>query len=96
MLGVGCRLLGTGCQFTVQRQAVSAREALMRSMRFASRHPYRSPIRLRKPGALAYLGVDHVLVARRISVGKFMNFSPVRPIVENLKMEYRTRLLARS
>ncbi|MCC7009766.1 MAG: hypothetical protein IT184_13250 [Acidobacteria bacterium] len=33
------------------------------------------------PGALAYLGVDHVLVARRISVGKFMNFSRARPLV---------------
>lgn len=28
--------------------------------------------------ALAHLGVDHVLVARRISVGKFMNFSRAR------------------
>jgi hypothetical protein len=35
---------------------------------------------LREPGALAHLGVDHVLVARRISVGKFMNFSRARPI----------------
>jgi hypothetical protein len=34
---------------------------------------------LRKPGALAHLGVDQVLVARRISVGKFMNFSRARP-----------------
>jgi hypothetical protein len=30
---------------------------------------------LRTPGALAHLGVDHVLIARRISVGKFMNFT---------------------
>ena len=35
----------------------------------------------RKPGALPHLGVDHVLVARRISVGKFMNFTRARPIV---------------
>ena len=34
--------------------------------------------RLREPGALDYLGVDHVVVARRISVGKFMNFSRAR------------------
>jgi hypothetical protein len=34
---------------------------------------------LREPGALQHLGVDHVLVARRISVGKFMNFSRARP-----------------
>jgi hypothetical protein len=35
---------------------------------------------LRKPGAIAHLGVDHVLVARRISVGKFMNFSRARTL----------------
>src|SRR5581483_5694542 len=29
---------------------------------------------LRKPGRLEHLGVDHVVVAQRISVGKFMNF----------------------
>lgn len=34
---------------------------------------------LRKLGALKHLGVDHVLVARRISVGKFMNFSRAHP-----------------
>lgn len=37
---------------------------------------------LRDPGALEHLGVDHVLVARRISVGKFMNFSRARPLEE--------------
>lgn len=35
---------------------------------------------LRKPGGLAHLGVDHVLVARRISVGQFMNFSRARAL----------------
>jgi len=35
---------------------------------------------LRKPGALAHLGLDHVRVTRRHSVGKFMNFSPARLI----------------
>jgi hypothetical protein len=35
---------------------------------------------LRKPGAMAHLGVDHVLVTRRIPVGKYMNFSRARPI----------------
>lgn len=30
---------------------------------------------LRKAGGLAHLGVDHVLTAKRISVGKFMNFT---------------------
>jgi hypothetical protein len=36
---------------------------------------------LREPGSLAYLGIDYVVEARRISVGKFMNFSRARPIV---------------
>jgi hypothetical protein len=35
---------------------------------------------LRKPGALARLGVDYVMVAQRISVGKFANYSRARPI----------------
>ena len=35
---------------------------------------------LRKSGALAHLGVDHVMVARRISVGKFTNFARARPL----------------
>lgn len=35
---------------------------------------------LRKPGALVHLGVDHVVIARRITVGKFMNFSRARPL----------------
>ena len=30
---------------------------------------------LREEGGLTHLGVDHVMVARRISVGKFMNFT---------------------
>jgi len=33
---------------------------------------------LRRPGALPHLGVDHVRETRRISVGKFMNFTPAR------------------
>jgi hypothetical protein len=33
---------------------------------------------LRKSGNLIYLGVDHVRVANRISVGKFMNFTRAR------------------
>lgn len=35
---------------------------------------------LHEIGALAHLGVDHVMVTRRISVGKFMNFSLARPV----------------
>ena len=35
---------------------------------------------LREIDALAHLGVDHVMVAQRISVGKFMNFSRARPL----------------
>ena len=38
---------------------------------------------LRETDALAHLGVDHVMVARRISVGKFMNFSRARPLQSN-------------
>lgn len=34
---------------------------------------------LRKPGGLRHLGVDCVYEARRISVGKFMNFTRARP-----------------
>jgi hypothetical protein len=37
---------------------------------------------LRKPGALVRLGVDHVMVTQRISVGKFTNFSRARPVAE--------------
>jgi hypothetical protein len=33
---------------------------------------------LRKSGHLMYLGVDHVLIANRISVGEFMNFTRAR------------------
>lgn len=33
---------------------------------------------LSKPGALAHLGVKHTFIARRISVGKFMNFTGAR------------------
>lgn len=35
---------------------------------------------LRQPGALTRLGVDHVREARRISVGKFMNFTAAQMI----------------
>lgn len=35
---------------------------------------------LRSPNGMVNLGVDHVLVARRISVGKFTNFSRARPV----------------
>jgi hypothetical protein len=39
--------------------------------------------RLRDPGAtLNHLGVDHVLVAQRLSVGKYMNFSRGRPLAQ--------------
>ncbi|MBT9290785.1 type I-G CRISPR-associated protein, Cas3-extension family [Prosthecodimorpha staleyi] len=37
---------------------------------------------LREPGALVPLGIDHVRVARRISVGKFMNFTRARVVGE--------------
>jgi hypothetical protein len=45
---------------------------------------------LRKLGALAYLGVSHVMTAQRISVGKFTNFSRARPIGAD-KAKWRAR-----
>lgn len=38
---------------------------------------------LRTPGALGHLGVQHVFVARRISVGRYMNFTRGRLLVGN-------------
>lgn len=35
---------------------------------------------LEKPGGLSHLGVDHVMKARRFSVGKFMNVARARPL----------------
>lgn len=43
------------------------------SLRALISHP-----RLREPGALRHLGVDHVFVTRRISVGRYMNFTRAR------------------
>ena len=37
---------------------------------------------LREPDGLKHLGVDHVVVARRVSVGKYMNFSRARPVAQ--------------
>jgi hypothetical protein len=34
---------------------------------------------LRKPGALRHLGVNQVMIARRVSVGRFINFTRARP-----------------
>lgn len=47
--------------------------ATLSAIRALLAHP-----KLRQVNGLAYLGVDHVMVARRISVGKFMNFSRAR------------------
>jgi len=49
--------------------------ATLAAIRALLAHP-----RLTEPAGLAHLGVDHVLVSRRISVGKFMNFSRARPV----------------
>ena len=35
---------------------------------------------LANPATLARLGIDHLRKARRISVGKFMNFTPARVV----------------
>jgi hypothetical protein len=37
---------------------------------------------LRKINSLAYLSVDHVMIAKRISVGKFMNFTYARALMQ--------------
>jgi hypothetical protein len=42
-----------------------------------------------EPQGLAHLGVEYVLVARRISVGKFMNFSRARPLWQNERTDAR-------
>jgi hypothetical protein len=36
--------------------------------------------RLREPGALDYLGVDHVRVSRRISLDRLRNFTAAEPV----------------
>lgn len=40
---------------------------------------------LRRFGALKHLGVAHVMVAQRISVGKFTNFSRARPVIAGIE-----------
>ncbi len=42
---------------------------------------------LREPDGLKHLGVDLVVVARRVSVGKYMNFSRARPIAPIAQFE---------
>lgn len=49
--------------------------AMLQAIRALLAHPD-----LRNADRLAHLSVDHVMVAQRISVGKFMNFSRGRPI----------------
>ena len=49
---------------------------------------------LRTPGALQHLGVHHVMRARRVSVGKFMNFMRAAPITETAAMRDDERLTA--
>jgi hypothetical protein len=44
---------------------------------------------LRERQGLASLGVEYVLVARRISVGKFMNFSRARPLRQSERTDAR-------
>ncbi|HYD49843.1 MAG TPA: hypothetical protein VEB21_15910 [Terriglobales bacterium] len=49
--------------------------ATLAAIRAMLSHP-----RLHEANGLVHLGVDHVLIARRISVGKFMNFSRARAL----------------
>lgn len=66
MSGVG----GFSFAFPIWRDA-----ATLTAVRALLCHP-----NLREPEGLKHLGVDHVVVAQRISVGKFMNFARARPI----------------
>jgi hypothetical protein len=61
---------GFSLAWPVWRDATS-----LASIRALLSHP-----ELRVPGALAHLGVEWVVEARRISVGKFMNFGRAQPI----------------
>ncbi len=49
--------------------------ATLSSIRSLLGHP-----KLRESNALEHLGIDHVVAAKRISVGKFMNFTRARPV----------------
>lgn len=49
---------------------------------------------LRKPWALRYLRVHQVMQARRVSVGRFMNFARAMPIVEAAEMQAGERRTA--
>jgi hypothetical protein len=55
--------------------------AMLTAIRALLSHPD-----LRKPEGLKHLGVDYVVVAQRISVGKFMNFARARPLPQIERM----------
>jgi hypothetical protein len=47
---------------------------------FAAIRALLSHPRLREPGALEHLGVDHVRLTRRISLDRYRNFSLAEPL----------------
>jgi hypothetical protein len=75
----GSAAVGFSFAWPIWRQA-----ATLPAIRALLSHPD-----LRTPDGLKHLGVDHVLVAQRVSVGKYMNFSRARPIrqVERIHAE---------
>lgn len=67
---------GTGDRFSVA-WPIWAAPASLAAIRALLSHP-----QLREPAALAHLGVDHVRVARRISLDRLRNFTSAEPIEE--------------
>lgn len=65
---------GTGDRFTVV-WPIWTRPASLAAIRALLSHPD-----LRRPGALDHLGVDHVRVARRISLDRLRNFTDAPPL----------------
>lgn len=70
IIGGGSNADGFSFAFPIWRDA-----ATLTAVRALLCHP-----NLREPGGLKHMGVDHVVVTKRISVGKFMNFARARPI----------------
>jgi hypothetical protein len=68
--------MGTGDRFSVAWPIWSA-PASLSAIRALLSHP-----QLREPGALTHLGVDHVRIARRVSLDRLRNFTSAEPIEE--------------
>jgi hypothetical protein len=73
--------MGTGDRFSVA-WPIWRLPASLAAIRALLSHP-----RLRDPGALAHLGVDHVRIARRVSLDRLRNFTAAEPIEETRRAE---------